>query len=267
MSLSRHVAKLVLLVLFLSLHAEVYAGFEDEPPDLDPYAPAEFRHPITDPNSSRLFFMPTFEVPPQGQATIGTTELVALHGTLSLADFVQVGAAVVPWLPGAVSIGAKVRILRSQDRRAGLAIGGNYTTLDIDAHSNTLNEATTGYVIAGYKSTGAQIHGGLFYIETLEHSNVYFIPSPEPDYSRPNNSKREHALFGVLGLSAPVNRNTSALLEIWGFGDDEDWPIIFPGFRFFEGDTSVEVIVTPIWYDGGDLQFSIPIFNITHHFR
>jgi len=265
-SLSRQFIIVISFLLLLAAQS-AYAGFDDEPIDLDPLTPAEYRHPATDPNISRLFFMPTFDVPPHWQTSLGTTEFVSVQGTIGLLGIAQVGAATVPLIPGIISIGAKVRLLRLNAGNAGLAVGGNYTTINVDYQTDGLTEATIGYVVAGYKGERGQVHGGVFYIETLDRLSVNYMPPPEPDYTRPNSSKREHAVLGVLGLSAPVRKDTDLMMEMWGIGDNEDWPVILPGFRFFEGNTSFEAVVTPIWFDEGDIQFSIPIFNITHHFR
>lgn len=269
MGLSRLATAVVVIALVAFVcPAPVSAGFDDEPLFLDRLEPAQYRHISTDdPNVNRLFFMPTFETPPQGQAAIGTTELVTIHGSVSPFDFVQIGGAIVPWLPGVASLGAKVRVWRSHDQHAGIAVGGNYTSLNVGVGSNDFGEATTGYIVTGYSNDRGQVQVGLFFLETQEDHYVNFIPPPEPDYSRHNNSKTERRFFGVLGLSTPVHGTTSAILELWGIGDNNNWPVAFPGFRFSENNTSFEAILAPVNFDDGEFQVGVPIFNITHHFR
>ncbi len=268
MRLSRLVTAVVIVALAVCLcPVQVFAGFDDEPLDLGRLEPAHYRQIQTDdPNVSQLFFMPTFETPPRGQATIGTTELIALHGSISPLDFVQIGGAIVPWLSGVVSVGAKVRVWRSRDQHAGIAIGGNYTSLNLHVNSDSFDDATTGYVVAGYSSDQGQVQAGVFVLETQEKNYVNFAPYPEPDYGHRSVTKEQH-VFGVLGLSTPVHGTTSAILELWGIGDNNTWPIAFPGFRFYENNTSFEAILAPVTYDDGELQVGVPIFNITHHFR
>ena len=266
---SRH-ATVIAWTIFAVLLSPIIAtaGFSDNLSNFDrPARPVSLRTG-SDPNVSRLFFMPTFEVAPQGQTSVGTTELVAVHGSFSPLDFAQIGISTIPWLPGSVSVGAKVRVVRSRDQKAGIAVGGNYTSLHLDFTSDALDRATTGYVVAGYNGERGQVHGALFYIETQEHRHVYYSPPPPGEDSYlPSNKKTEHAVLGVLGFSAPVHGTTSALLELWGIGSTEDWPLVLPGFRFYENNTSFEAIVLPAKRDEGKWQVTVPIFNVTHHFR
>ena len=108
---SRH-ATVIAWTIFAVLLSPIIAtaGFSDNLSDFDrPARPVSLRTG-SDPNVSRLFFMPTFEVAPQGQTSVGTTELVAVHGSFSPLDFAQIGISTIPWLPGSVSVGAKVLV-------------------------------------------------------------------------------------------------------------------------------------------------------------
>jgi len=251
----------------LSTPATVSAEFSDDPLDFGEFEPTRGRHSGTDPNVSRLFFMPTFETLPQGKASIGTMELLSVHGSFSPLNSIQIGGAIVPWAPGIASIGAKVRLWRSADQHAGVAVGGNYTSLNWGLDRDDYDALTTGYMVAGYSSNQGQIHAGLFVMETRSEDYVNFMPPPEPDFSSSRHVEKEQHVFGALGFSAPIQGNTHAMLELWGIGVDDNWPIAFPGFRFFEHDTSFEAILTPVWYDDGEFHLGLPIFNITHHFR
>jgi hypothetical protein len=250
----------------LSMPATVSAEFPDDPLDFGILEPAEYRHTRTDPNVSRLFFMPTFETLPQGQANIGTIELLSVHGSFSPLSSVQIGGAIVPWAAGIASVGAKLRLWRSADRHVGVAVGGNYTSLNWEQGRDGYDAMTTGYVVAGYSGDRGQAQFGLFMMGTRSVDNVYFAPYPQPDLSNRHVEEKQH-VFVAFGLSIPVKGNTQAMLELWGIDADDSWPITLPGFRFFENSTSFEVIPAPIWFDEGRFHSGLPIFNVTHHFR
>jgi len=180
---------------------------------------------VSDPTSSRLMFLPTYDVLPKGTLTCGASDFFLWHVAVCPTSFLQVGVFTwvfpsAPFTFHAVSGGMKIRLWTSRRWRPGLALGVNYTGFSRDTWDGETTNVRALYAVCGWSGSRWETYVGAFPRWAKTFNAGYYSPG-----SARGTVEVTQATAVGFGLATRLAETAKAIVELWvpGVGINRSW--------------------------------------------